>query len=140
MGEPHIYEENAPDGYTEHIAYNSLDKVINTPEWNMSEWADIKLQGKQLAREAEHQVILYPNMSAPAAAAKAEPKGIFKSNLSGDVPSSMLKGDDDDSAAFLTNELFRLNQKKNKPTVIIGQQAIDVSNQEKLFNKMVSAD
>ena len=52
MGEPHIYEEQAPDGYTEHISYDAHDKIINTPEWNMSEWADIKSQAKKLAKES----------------------------------------------------------------------------------------
>ena len=54
MGEPHIYEEHSPDGYTEHIVFDQHDKIINTPEWNVSEWADIKAQAKELARESSH--------------------------------------------------------------------------------------
>ena len=88
MGEPHIYEEHAPDGYTEHITFDQHDKIINTPEWNVSEWADIKAQGKALAKEAAHT-------NSPAAHVEPEkpdphtPRGVFKSNLSGNVPPGM---------------------------------------------------
>lgn len=92
MGPTADYKKGNPDGYTEHVEYVDGDSKINTPEWKVGEVEDIKVKGKELASESEHQKILYPNADSLKAPEKEEKaKGIYMSNMTGDVPESVEK-------------------------------------------------
>ena len=65
---------------------------------------------------------------------KVEPQGIYKSNLSGNVPSGMRDKDGDgvydDLASFMTiNNRFHQKQQHHQTEFIIGKGAIEISNQ-----------
>ena len=59
MGKPKDYEANAPKGYTEHIKYDR--KVYPGPTKKEMEkyFKDNYAKGVALAKESEHEKILY---------------------------------------------------------------------------------
>lgn len=67
--------------------------------------------GKELSAESEHKKILYPNADTLKAPEKEDkPKGIYKSNMTGDVPETVAKS-----------------------LIVIGGGAVEMTNQERLY-------
>lgn len=92
MGKTADYKSNTPDGYGEHIEYLDGDGKVNTPDWKVGEKDEIYKMGKELSSESEHVKELYPNADTLKAPEKdTKPKGIYKSNMTGEVPSTVAK-------------------------------------------------
>jgi hypothetical protein len=89
MGVPTDRKEDAPDGYKEHIEWTAGGDNVNTPDEVKYEIKDVVKKAKVDAEEAEHVKITWPDQ-APPKPPKPEPiQGVYKSNLTGEVPPFM---------------------------------------------------
>ena len=90
MGKTADYKGSTPWGYGEGLEYADGDSKINTPEWKVGEKDEIYDEGKKLSTESEHHKVLYPNADSLKPKEKPEkPQGVYKSNLTGEVPSTI---------------------------------------------------
>lgn len=126
MGKTADYKGTTPDGYGEQIEYMDGDSKVNTKEWKVGQIDDIKKLGKELASESEHAKILYPNADSLKTPEKEGAKGIYKSNLTGDVPDTV------------ANPHIGFAQEPSGSLMVIGGGAIEISNQERLYKLMQS--